>query len=806
MSNKIIQNQIQEEINKIDEKNIKIDYFINQDKYIYDYELNEFINNNDINKFKIMFFTFISLLPTCIKYIKKYNNYKERIRNLNNDIEIHNSEYIKRKIELFKQVCGKVEGRELDNEQIDAIVREDRNQLVIAGAGCGKTTSIVGKVKYLVKVLNVNPKDILLLSFTRKSATDMKNRVEQEIGTKMECYTFHKLGLEITKQQLENPNIYDGSMNRFIKEQINKYVQNEDYLNKLVYFITENVHLIKDEFSIRSEEEYKKYIETNPPITIKGEIVKSYGEMEIANFLFYNDVNYEYETKYEYETDTSEYGEYHPDFYLPDYGIYIEYFGIDRNNNVPAYFTSRHGKTPKEEYNDGIKWKKELHKSHNTVLIDLYYYENKEGTLKEVLKNQLIKNDVKLKQVTINNVFNYIKEKNRGIIDNLSVSFETIINLIKSNDYKIDDLKEKANNYEYCENIKVTLDLIHPIYDEYDELLARNKMIDFNDMINLATSIIASGLYSNRFKYVIVDEFQDISNSRYKLLKQLRESNDYKLYCVGDDFQSIYRFTGSDIGIFTSFQKYFGPVGINIISRTHRFSNWLAEISGKFIMQNPNQIKKNLSGFQSNIFPVAEVCAYKSIYTISFLEEKLNYFTKNSSVLFLGRYNFDIDLLRENENFSYFYDKISEKQKIVYKKRKDLNIEFMTIHSSKGLEADYVIVLNNRNKRMGFPNRMNELPIMTMLLDNSDNYPFSEERRLFYVALTRARKKVFLLVEENNKSSFIKELEGDYNNFFKNEKYVCPLCNGHLSIKKGSYSKFYGCSNYPDCRYTKSIK
>ena len=801
---KYMKEKLKNENVKIDKYHAEIDEFLNKDDYIYASDKSEMIKNINLEKLKFSFFS----TPICayIKYLKKYNMIHERLDKLDIGIEEHNKNYIKHKIELFRQVCGEVEGRKLDDEQIDAIVRNDRNQLVIAGAGCGKTTTIVGKVKYLVKVLNVNPKDILLLSFTKKSADDMKRRVENEISQNMECYTFHKLGLEIAKLQLPNLNIYGDSMNRFIKEQINKLVQDENYLNDLIYFITENIHLIKDEFLIRTDEEYRQYLDSNPPITIKGEIVKSYGEMEIANFLFYNNINYEYETKYKYETDTTEYGEYHPDFYLPDYDVYIEYFGIDRNHNVPSYYTSKHGKSPKEEYNDGIAWKRETHKNHGTELIELYYYQNKEGTLKDNLKEALKKYNIELKQITVNDVFTYIKDKNKGILDSLASSFETIINLIKSNNYRIEDLKNEANSSVYKDNICATLNLIQPIYDEYDELLARNKKIDFNDMINVATDTISSGLYVNKFKYVIVDEFQDISNSRYKLLKQLRESSDYKLYCVGDDFQSIYRFGGSDIGIFTNFEKYFGDVRINIIGKTHRLSALLCKISGEFIMKNPNQKKKRLSGYVSDFFPVSEICVYSFKYAIIFLQERLDYLEQNSSVLFLGRYNFDIDMFKDNENFSLSYDNRDSKYKILYKNRKDLNITFMTIHGSKGLEADYVVILNNRNGRMGFPSRIAELPIMTMLLDNSDSYPFSEERRLFYVAMTRARKKVFLLVENSKKSIFIKELEKVYSAQFKKEMYTCPKCGGTLSVKTGLHSKFLGCSNYPNCSYIKNIK
>ena len=651
--------------------------------------------------------------------------------------------------------------------------------------------------------MNIKPEEILLLSFTKKSASDMKRRVESEIGQNMECYTFHKLGLDIIKKELPGISVYEGNFHKFIEEQIKELIKDEKYLEELINLIVDHNYLGKDEFSFETKSEYNDYLKINPLITIRGEEVKSFGELEIANYLFTNNINYEYEKQYKYITSNEEYIQYKPDFYLPDYDIYIEYFGIDGEGNVPDYFESRHGKSPKKEYNDGIRWKKNIHKINKTKLVDIYYYEKKNGELKTQLEKQLIKNNVILNPMTNNSIFKYVEKSNKGILSNVAASFGTVINLIKSNNYLIDDLRIRSDYDKYRDNIIITLDLIEPILNKYEDYLNENKEIDFNDMINTATSACLSRNYISKYKYVIVDEFQDISNSRYKLLQALRDTQDYKLYCVGDDFQSIYRFSGSDIGIFTNFEKYFGPVQINIIEKTHRFSNRLATISGYFIMKNPNQIKKELKGTYSIDFPLSKIEGYTRKNTLKFFEEKLDYLEKNSSVLFLGRYNFDIDPIKENNNFILSFDRKNEIFKVVYKKRKDLKIEFMTIHKSKGLEADYVVLLNTKKDRMGFPSKIMDLPITRLLLDNSDDFPYSEERRLFYVALTRARKKVYMLVEQENKSMFISELENSYNNEFQEDKYSCPKCGKKIVYIKEK--KKWICSN-EECNYIKEIK
>lgn len=785
LNNKIIT----EEINKLYNIQKEIEYFFNGNKFIDMYDINEYKKNLKLDMLKLQFTINIFLI---IKYKKYKEIYGETIgisNSIISRVNNHNNDYLRKQKELFDWVCGRVEKKKLDYEQIDAIVRENKNQLVVAGAGCGKTTTIVGKVKYLVKVLGIKPEEILLLSFTNKSAADMKRRVESEIGTEMECNTFHKLGLDICKEKLSGFAVYEGNMTYLIQDKIKELTHDEKYANKLLYFFTENIYLLKDEYRYLSEDKQKKYLENDNFITIDGKEVKSFGELEIANFLFRNGVKYEYELPYKYSTKTEEYKQYQPDFYLPDYDIYIEYFGIDKDNNVPEYFTSKHGKDPKQEYLEGILWKRKLHKENNTKLIELYYYENKKGILKSKLEKELLKNNIELNPMSDIEVFEYIENKNSGILYNIANSFEQVINLIKSNNYKIDALKEQALSEKYAENIITTLELVEPIMDLYDDYLAKNRYIDFNEMINLAIDACKSGEYIHNYKYVIVDEFQDISISRYNLLKSMRDISDYKLFCVGDDFQSIYRFGGSDIGIFTNFEKYFGWVQINKIEKTHRFTDNLSKISGEFIMKNPNQMPKKLKGVYSDVFPMMEIEGYTSKAALSFLEQRLNLLEENSEILFLGRYNSDNRVIIENKDF------IIKKEKIIYKKRPDLKIKFMTIHKSKGLEADYVVLLNTRKKFMGFPSKIMDLPIINFLLDNSDDYPYSEERRLFYVAMTRAKKKVFFLVEEKNKSQFLYELEYKYSNEFEQEKYKCPNCNNKLLFLKQNDKQIIKCGN-----------
>ena len=311
-------------------------------------------------------------------------------------------------------------------------------------------------------------------------------------------------------------------------------------------------------------------------------------------------------------------------------------------------------------------------------------------------------------------------------------------------------------------------------------------------------------------KYIIIDEFQDTSLVRFNLIKAIINKTKSNLLVVGDDFQSIYRFTGCDLSLFVNFTKIFPNSKILKIESTYRNSQELIDIAGSFIMKNPNQYVKKISAKMSDEFAISFINGYTEANCIDFLGKKLMSLEKNSTVYFLGRYSFDIDMFKDNSDYMMKYDISENNIQVIYSNRKDLKIKFVTVHKSKGLQADYVVIINNKNYGLGFPSKNNDLPLIHLLLHGTtDEYKYSEERRLFYVALTRAKKKTFLLTIENNKSCFVKELEEDYKILMENDTelkkniYTCPKCGARLVSRKGPYGPFMGCSNYPTCKYIK---
>lgn len=724
-------------------------------------------------------------------------------------IQEHNNRVANARIAAAYRLIGDVEGRALDKQQMACIVKEVHNHLVIAGAGTGKTTTIVGKIKYLLKSGKYSASDILVLSFTNASATEMRERIIAETGQPIDALTFHKLGLNIiARVSGVIPRITKISLQKFIKEQICLNIRANSYLNLLNSYLLYYRVKAKSEFDFKTKQEYDEYLKLNPPTTINNEVVKSYGEMDIANFLMQNGIRYIYEQPYKTDTRTSEYGQYYPDFFLPDYNVYIEYFGIDKTGEVPPYFSGKGGLSAGQAYRASMDWKRQLHAANHTVMIECYAYEKFDGSLLENLTRKLVTAAVELRPKSTEDLWKQISQRNSSLLDGLSDLFVTLINLTKSNGYTIQMLRKKSCNSINEKANHILLSLLEPIYDAYCSYLFEHDEIDFNDMINLASRYVREGKYINPYRYVIVDEYQDISKSRFSFLDSLRKSRDFELFCVGDDWQSIYRFAGSDIDYITNFSKHWGATEISRIETTYRFSQKLIEITGNFIMKNPTQIRKAMKGKTGEkYFPLGVISGYTERNAIEFTAKKLADIPRGSSVYFIGRYLFDVNLLSDSPFFSCRYNNATGLTEVFYQARPDLKMVFITAHRSKGLQADYVFVVNNKNCRMGFPSKVQEVPILNLLLDNCEQYPYAEERRLFYVALTRAKKKVFIITQNGHESIFARELMTQYANELKQERFTCPLCGGRLLKRSGEYGEFFGCSNYhkTGCTYTRKI-
>ncbi len=755
-------------------------------------------------------FRFNRLIRSAIfkRLSREYSSLKRSIVEFQRGIDEHNNTILKAAVDDAYVRIGKVEGQYLDFQQMACIVKEAHNHLIIAGAGTGKTTTIIGKVKSLVLNNQCTPADILVLSFAHDTAAEMKKRLSDETGHEFNVCTFHKLGYDIIRKMDHiSPRVFTGNKHQLILDYINSHLADKDFEKLVITYLLYHKVVQRSEFDFDSEQGYYVYLEANPPTTIREEVVKSYGEMEIANFLSQNGIQYIYESEYVVDTRDEENAQYHPDFFLPEYRIYIEYYGINRDGEVPGFFSGKRGKTAAQAYQDGIQWKRRTHKNNGTILVEAYAYEKQEGTLLSNLRRKLASHGVTFREVPLESILEEAGQKSKDVMNVLADVVSTVISLARSRRLSSDDIIKMCNAESLISDQLTLARIVKPVMDDYLEFLHSNNSIDFTDMLTRAEDLVNAGIYHHPFKYIIVDEYQDISSSQYRLLKALREQRDYELFCVGDDWQSIYRFAGSDIGYILNYSDYWGDSEISRIETTYRFSQRLIDISSNFIMENPNQIVKQMnSGCNTEKYVLGEIHGYTQESAVRFMVERLRELPKGVSVFFIGRYNFDIELLRHDPRLSIRYDNKTQSAKITLSIRPDLNMAFYTAHRSKGLQADYVFVINTRDTHMGFPSRTDNPPLIEALLEHADNYDFAEERRLFYVTITRARKKVFLVTAGNNLSPFVKELKDQYGTEIKEEAWICPQCGGKLTVKDGKYGRFIGCNNYADgCRFTRTI-
>ena len=310
--------------------------------------------------------------------------------------------------------------------------------------------------------------------------------------------------------------------------------------------------------------------------------------------------------------------------------------------------------------------------------------------------------------------------------DNMYKLIFTFINLFKSGGYNINDFYSFINKAVGKE--KILLKEIMKCYICYDSYLKEENLIDFNDMINIAIDIVDKKKFN--YKYIIIDEFQDTSYNKFKLINKIRKKTNSSFLAVGDDYQSIYRFTGSNINIITKFKRLIFNSKIYKLKNTYRNSKELNYVAKKFICKNPYQIKKRIISNKTINNPV-EIIYYdnlnKSIDNV-IKKDKIN------DLFVLARNNKDLDDI-------------------------ELKCRKLTVHKSKGLECSYVFLINVNNNSSGFPNKFTSDKVLRYVNNYKEYYPYEEERRLFYVALTRCKNKIYIFVPKNNESIFIKEIK-----------------------------------------------
>lgn len=715
-----------------------------------------------------------------------------------------NQSHLVQELERSRDFFNKVEKSPLTDEQAKAVICFDERVLLVASAGSGKTSTMVAKAAYALKKGYFTPEEVLLLAFNNDAAKELGERVRQRLeplalpADKVQAKTFHAFGLDVIGAATgKKPSLapwVESGQDLAALQRIVDSLRDRDTSFRTEWDLFRLV-LGKDLPKFGKEhlqpEAWDRDSAQAGFWTLNNEVVKSRGEQLIANWLFYNGVDYVYEGPYEVDTANPTHRQYRPDFYIPAANAYLEHWALDADGRPPAEFT---------DYEKGMAWKRKVHKDNQTTLLETTMADLWSGKAFDYLAQSLERLGVKLDPNPDREV------PGRKPIENprLVRTFRTFLTHAKSNRLSGEDLRQRtasgaAGDFRYRH--EMFLRLFEKLRLEWDARLRADKCIDFDDMLNLAADCVEQGRWENPYRLVMVDEFQDASQARARLLAALVSEPGRYLFAVGDDWQSINRFAGADLAVMTDFEKRFGLGTTLRLETTFRCSKALCDLSSSFIQQNPKQLKKTVrSTNTSTTEPIRIIRVPDQTAIASAVKSRVDDIAagtgprKKARVLVLGRYN------RDSVYTPARYD--SSK----------LEVGFITVHSSKGLEADYVILPRMTSEALGFPSGVADDPVLQLAMPSGDSFEHAEERRLFYVALTRARFGVTLITLDGRESPFITELiaAGDIDIHDAEggamQSEVCPKCGqGLLAKRKGRYGEFYGCSTFPRCDHTRNM-
>ncbi|HDS1654322.1 TPA: UvrD-helicase domain-containing protein [Stenotrophomonas maltophilia] len=717
-----------------------------------------------------------------------------------------NESMTRRELELARDFMERVESDPLTEEQARAVICFDNRVQVVASAGSGKTSTMVAKAAYAVERGFLAPERIVMLAFNDGAAKELRERADKAldrlgmIGVEIQACTFHSLGLSIIRgasgrnlqvpewaRDKEKGNEKLGELIDQLKDRSAHFRTQWDMFR--LVFGRDVACSAADSMADGFDANGRPYLNT-----LSGSRVQSMEERVIADWLFYNGVDFEYRRSYEFDSVRDIHRQNQPSFYYPDADAYHEHAAL------PVDATTSH----QARHADDLAWRREHHACKGRAFIETTSVQLRSGQAFRSLAEQLAGLGIEVDP-----------NPDRPLPDRAArpMSEDDLINLLrtfiahaKSNVLSLDDISERLRRLpedHFKERLRRFLELATPVYQAWDDALGAEHGIDFEDMLNTASLLVEQGRYGSPYDLVMADEFQDSSRARARLCAALVSAPGKYLYAVGDDWQAINRFAGADLSVMTDFCGWNGHGKVLRLEETFRFPQELCDVSSRFVMRNPSQIRKNVRSSKSSVGAVLQafqVNNRKQIqdgvkqYLAQLQENILSGAVPRGqggrvSVLVLGRYNFESDKVPSDWEKDF---------------GQTMNVEFMSIHKSKGKSADYVILPGMI--RRSFPSAKQDDAVLSLVMPQGDTYCDSEERRLFYVALTRARRTVVMFTVQGKVSPFLGELLQERAVELTtlggqpiNEEQ-CPVCKVGVFVERmGRNGSFRSCSSYPDC-------
>jgi DNA helicase-4 len=717
-----------------------------------------------------------------------------------------NKRHLERELVNSRQFFNTVEKDPLTREQAEAVICFDNRVLLVASAGSGKTSTMVAKAGYALKQKYFEPDRILLLAFNSDAAAELRERIKARLvplglpADRVVAKTFHAFGLDVIGSATGK------------KPSLAPWVEtgrDQEALLKMVDDLKDSDPQFRsswDMFRLVFGEDLPQFGKEgeNPDAwdresgrkgfrTLGSQVVKSRGELVIANWLFYNGVEYVYEAAYQVDTADATHRQYRPDFYIPAADAYLEHWALDAAGEPPPSFTG---------YKEGMVWKRGVHAANKTTLLETTMADLWSGKAFTYLERELRKRGVELNPNPGRHV------PGRRPIENprLARTIRSFLTHAKSNRLTITELRKRLDAGiagEFRFRHEMFLSIFEKLWNRWEARLKADDCIDFEDMLNQAADCIEQERWASPYELVMVDEFQDASQARARLVAGLVKDTGRHLFAVGDDWQSINRFAGADLGVMTDFEAKFGKAVTLKLETTFRCSQVLCDVSSQFVQKNPKQLKKAVRSPRNDVTRPVRIVAVRDEDQIrAAIEARVAELAaahpgrgRPTTVFVLGRYRHDE---------AYRPSSIDTAK---------VQVKFMTVHSSKGLEADHVILPRVTSETLGFPSRVANDPVLQLAMPGGDGFEFSEERRLFYVALTRAKQTVTLVTVARKESPFVTELVRDFDlkvlnaDGSENRDEICPKCGaGFLVAMTGRHGPFFGCTNFPRCDHKRTAQ
>jgi len=728
----------------------------------------------------------------------------------------YNEAFVSSELLTFQPFFDDLDGRSLSDQQREACIRLEDNNLLIASAGSGKSATMVGKVAYVLEKQLYRPDQILILAFNKNAADELKTRIARQLKVDEDTLacrvtTFHALGRGIIESvegrppQLANWVDHPAGEAKVIEDIIRDLVSSDPEFGRLwidLLVLHPKADIPAAVFD--TDADFRRYtsdrvVKGQATIgSLSGIIVKSLQEQKIVNWLWLHSVAFEYERQIEVQDDDGAERHLHPDFFYPLMGTVHEHFAINAD-----------GTSPFEDYVREAESKRQAYRRKQIDFFETTSAQASDETLLSTLEAELTQRSIPFKRKSYDEI---TKALEPVVIKHYHKLISTCIKHIRASHLTLDMLLERAKDLHDKGRAMLYAHVVWMIAESYSRKLEEAGRIDFDSMIADAVRLVETGRYQSPYSLILVDEFQDISEPRANLIKALKQQKAFtKVFAVGDDWQSIYRFAGSDITIFTQFEANFGPSWQGRLEQTYRCNQLIAATAAQFVQRNPQQISKAVRSTRPAVprsirvvpvdgghgIPDFRQACHRLLERLdghlgSIAEQWRTAPGARIKVLVLWRYN----LLDPFKGGSLSFENIE--------------VLGLSFHRAKGLEADYTVLLDVSEGDYGVPSRIEDDELLNLVIPRPETFAYAEERRLFYVALTRASRGVYLLTNRRQPSRYIRELceiAGDDVRFEAIDGAPlrqCPVCLVGQIVEKRNRDggAFSACNQFPECRHS----